>query len=324
MNASARDALAAACEGRALNRSQTLNLIRTLPENGLRQLVAAAGSMAAGAEIRPFTCGIINAKSGRCGEDCSFCAQSRYHKTQTPVYGLLEAEKVYEHACRLAERNVTRMGIVTSGGGPSGRDFEALCRMAERITANLGIKLCASLGLLDRDQATSLRQAGFSSYHHNLETARSYYGAICTTHGYDLRVETVRRAKEAGLRVCSGGLFGLGESWEQRLELAETLHELDVDSIPINFLIPIPGTRLENATGLSVHDALALVAIFRLMHPGRDIVICGGRNRTLGEWDRVLAFAGANGLMVGDYLTTQGSPLDRDLEMLAQMEACCE
>ncbi len=310
-------ALSAVGSGRAMDRAQALELVRLLP-GGLRDVAALAGAAMVG-RVRPFTCGIINAKSGRCGEDCAFCAQSGYHTTGTPVYGLVSQETLYERACALRERGVDRMGIVTSGGGPSERDFAAICRAAERIVRATDIQLCASLGLITEAQARSLRQAGFTSYHHNLETARSFYPSICTTHDYAVRVETVRHARAAGLRVCSGGLFGLGESWEQRLELSETLRDLEVDSIPVNFLIPIPGTRLAGAESLGAGEALALVAVLRLMHPGRDIVICGGRGRTLGEWDRTLFFVGANGLMVGDYLTAKGSPPDRDRELLATL-----
>lgn len=307
--------LAAAAAGRALPANEAEELLALLP-GGFLGLLASAGAASAAGRSSPFTCGIINAKSGRCGEDCAFCAQSRYHDTGTAVYPLISEEKLLERAEFLARSGVAYMGIVTSGVGPGERDFERICRTAEKISRQVGIRLCASLGVLEEEQATALRQAGFTSYHHNLESSRRYYSQICTTHGYDRRLETVRRAKEAGLRVCSGGIFGLGESWSHRLELAETLCALDVDSIPINFLTPIAGTALEHAAGLEAREALAVVAIFRLMHPHRDIVVCGGRGRTLGDWENSLFFAGANGLMVGDYLTAKGSPFEKDLRML--------
>lgn len=311
-----RTLLSAACEGRALSRSQAAECLALLPLQR-RKLLAAAG--VAGVECAPFTCGIINAKSGRCGEDCAFCAQSAHHATHTPVYGLVDEGVLFERACRLAEHGVDRMGIVTSGGGPSDADLASICRAAEKITREVNIKLCASLGMLREGQAERLVQAGFTSYHHNLETARSYYPSICTSHEYGIRVETVRRAKAAGLRVCSGGLFGLGESWEQRLEFAETLSELGVDSIPVNFLIPIEGTAMEHVVPLAPDEALDIVAVLRLMHPGKDIVLCGGRHSSLKEWDRAVLLTGANGLMVGDYLTAKGSPFERDMEVLATL-----
>ncbi len=284
---------------------------------GVRMVVSAA-AMASSREGYPrrVTCGIINAKSGRCGEDCAFCAQSRYHATTAPEYPLVGEQVLLERAMRLADAGVTRMGIVTSGVGPSARDFENICRAARHIREQVGIGVCASLGVLREGQAEMLCEAGITSYHHNLETARSFYPRICTTHDYDIRVKTVRCAKAAGLRVCSGGLFGLGEGWKERLELSATLQELEVDSIPVNFLMPIPGTPLENAPGLAVPEALGLVALLRLMHPSRDIVLCGGRGGTLGEWDRLAVLAGANAIMVGDYLTAKGNALERDMRML--------
>lgn len=315
MTESIRDIYLAALEGRALSRSEAESLEpHILPR--LRELLGAAS--ACGGNKSSFTCGIINAKSGRCSEDCSFCAQSRYHNTDTPVYALVGEEKLYAHAARLAEAGVTRMGIVTSGGCPSHRDFEIICRAARHIIETVGIRLCASLGMLEEGQALMLQDSGITSYHHNLEAARSFYPSICTTHSYEVRVETVKRAKNVGLRVCSGGLFGLGESWKERFELSETLQELDVDSIPVNFLMAVPGTRLEEAKGLSMPEALGVIAVLRLMHPVRDIVLCGGRGQALGEWDRVASLTGVNGVMVGDYLTAKGNPFERDIQMLRE------
>lgn len=315
-----RAAFRAALEERPLSRADAESLVPQLLLN-LREILGAAA--ACSGSVQAFTCGIINAKSGRCSEDCSFCAQSRYHNTDTPVYALVGEEKLYAHASSLAEAGVTRMGIVTSGAGPSGRDFETICRAARRIVESVGIKVCASLGMLEDDQAVMLHDAGITSYHHNLETARSFYPSICTSHSYEVRVETVKRAKKAGLRVCSGGLFGLGESWKERIELSETLQDLAVDSIPVNFLMAVPGTRLESAKGLSLPEALGLIAVLRLMHPARDIVLCGGRGTALGEWDRVASLAGANGIMVGDYLTAKGNPFERDMHMLREAREIC-
>lgn len=299
----------------ALSREEARELLR-LPGEAFLSILASAATAASLGGSRPFTCGIINAKSGRCGEDCAFCAQSGRHATTTAVYPLLGEEALLERAEHLAAAGAAYMGIVASGVGPTARELDALCRTAERISRRVGIKLCASLGVLEGDQAFVLKQAGFTSYHHNLESSRSYYGKICTTHSYERRLETVIKAGAAGLRVCSGGIFGLGEDWEHRLELALTLRELHVDSIPVNFLIPIPGTSLEHAPGLEAREALAVIALFRLMHPARDIIICGGRAHTLGAWENSVFFAGANGLMVGDYLTSPGSSPAKDREML--------
>ncbi len=313
-----QEVFASARAGRPLSSALAGDILEHLPAKA-KDLVAASLAVAAEGGPKPFTCAIINAKSGRCSEDCAFCAQSRHHDTGAPVYPLLSADAIYERAAHLASRNVTRMGIVTSGVGPSRADFDTLCAVAAKIRSTLPIQLCASLGVLDEDKARSLRQAGFTSYHHNLETARSFYPRICASHSYDIRHETVRRAKAAGLRVCSGGLFGLGETWEQRVELAASLQELDVDSIPVNFLMPIPGTPLAKREPLRPLEGLAILALFRLMHPGRDIVLCGGRSTTLGEWDRLALLGAANGVMLGDYLTARGNAFDRDLLVLREL-----
>jgi len=311
-----REAFTSASAGTPLSSVTARNILEHLPAKA-KELVTASLTITA---PQPFTCAIINAKSGRCSEDCAFCAQSRRHETGAPVYPLLAEDAIFERARLLAENNVTRMGIVTSGAGPSRADFAKLCAVAAKIRERLPIQLCASLGVLDEEKARSLRQAGVTSYHHNLETARSFYPSICGSHAYEVRYETIRQARAAGMRVCSGGLFGLGESWEQRIELAETLRELDVDSVPINFLMPVPGTPLQYREPPGPMEGLAIIALFRLMLPGKDIVLCGGRNTTLGEWDRLALFGAANGVMLGDYLTARGNAFDRDLAMLRGME----
>jgi biotin synthase len=286
-------------------------LFKELPDIlALSRISASIG----GAE--PFLCGIINAKSGLCAEDCVFCAQSGHYRTDSPVHPLVSADMLLARAEDLASAGARYMGVVTSGVSPSDRDLDKLCNSAAKIRIRTGMLLCASLGILRPGQAESLRQAGFTSYHHNIETARSYYPAICTTHGQEERENTVRMAKAAGLRVCCGGIFGLGESWEQRLELSEALAELDVDSLPVNFLNPIQGTPLGEKSRLRPQEALAVTALLRLMHPRRDILICGGRSATLGEWEKLLFLAGINGMMIGDYLTLKGNPYARDKAML--------
>lgn len=311
-----RSHLSFVSQGRALSVEQARSLASLPPEHHM-DILALARLSASAASAEPFACGIINAKSGRCAENCAFCAQSAHHATDSPAYPLVGKEALVARAEELAKAGARYMGIVISGTSPSAKDFDRLCRDAESIRRASGIRLCASLGLLRGDQALALKQAGFSSYHHNLETARSHYAAICTTHGPEEREATVRLAKAAGLRVCSGGIFGLGESLEQRLELAQTLAELDVDSIPVNFLNPIKGTPLQHYPTLPPDEALGIVALLRLMHPSRDIVICGGRSVTLGQWENLLFSAGANGLMIGDYLTTSGSPYEKDRAMLS-------
>ena len=221
-----------------------------------------------------------------------------------------------QRAFDLAGQEVDYMGIVISGVSASSQDFASLCRFAPQIIATTGIKLCASLGLLSYEQGLRLKEAGFSSYHHNLETSRNFYPQICTSHPYQARIETIVNAKKAGLRVCAGGIFGVGESMRDLLDMALSLRELAVDSVPINFLNPIAGTPLEKRLPLAVNEALAIIALYRLLLPTQDIVIGGGRSITLGDWQPNMFFAGANGLMVGDYLTTRGAGLSADMAML--------
>ena len=270
---------------------------------------------------RVFTCAIINAKSGLCPEDCAFCAQSVHHQTGAEVYDLLSAGKLEERGRQMAAAGATNYSVVTSGASLSVAELDVVCEVARRLKATTDLTLCASVGLLDRDAARRLKDAGISRYHHNLETARSHFAAICSTHDYDDDIRSVRMAKAAGMKVCCGGIFGMGESWAQRVELAFTLKELDVDSVPLNFLNPIPGTPLEKRPLLSPMEALKVIAIYRFIHPEKDITICGGREATLNDFQSWIFAAGANGLMVGNYLTTKGRSLDMDMQMIAALPA---
>ncbi len=282
----------------------------------LLDIMARARLAATGRARAPFTCAIVNAKSGRCAENCRFCAQSAHHGTDAPAYPLLSTDELVARAEQTAEAGADYCGFVMSGTRPTREEFDRLCEAAARIAKRVPIRLCASLGLLSEEEAKRLKEAGFASYHHNIETAPSLYPEICPSHNFDERAQTARNAKAAGLRLCCGGLFGLGESWEQRLELSRVLAELDVDSIPVNFLSAIPGTPLEAMPPLPPEEALAIVAVLRLLHPARDIVICGGRSKILGRFEPLLFAAGANGLMVGNYLTTAGGAVEADRDML--------
>lgn len=266
-----------------------------------------------------FKCSIVNAKSGRCAEDCAFCAQSAHHRCNVEIYPLLSAEQLIETGLRFADEGATHFSVVTSGTALDAGEVDTVCRVSEYLRNNSNLRLCASLGMLSEPSARKLKSAGIVRYHHNLETARSFFDQICTTHNFEDDIRTIQNAKSAGLEVCSGGILGMGESWEQRVELALTLRELDVDSVPINFLNPIPGTQLEAATPLSPMDALASIALFRFIHPRKDITICGGRELTLKDFQSWIFLAGANGIMVGNYLTTQGRDIQMDHDMIAQM-----
>ncbi len=266
-------------------------------------------------------CSIINAKSGRCAENCAFCAQSAHHKTAAPTYPLKSREEIIQGAHRAEAEGSHCYGIVTSGTRVrEGEEFERILSAIREIRATTSIEPSASLGLLDEPTARALREAGCVTYHHNLETARSFFPSICSTHDYEEDVQTVRLAKAVGMKVCCGGIFGLGESLEQRVEMAFTIRELGVDSVPLNFLNPIAGTPLEGKTDLTPLDCLRIIALFRYLLPDRRISVCGGREPNLRDFQSWIFMAGASGTMVGNYLTTSGRDRETDLQMFRDAE----
>lgn len=273
-------------------------------------------------------CSIINAKSGRCAENCAFCAQSAHHSSDVPVYPLVDEESLVAGAHAAEKCGSICYGIVTSGTGIyPGEELDRICRALERIRKETSIAPSCSLGILDDQTAKILKEAGSATYHHNLETARSFFPQICTTHDYEEDIATIRAAKSAGMNVCSGGIFGLGETAAQRIEMALTLRELSVDSVPLNFLNPIAGTRLADANNITPQECLVTIALYRLLLPDRMITVCGGREKNLRDLQSWMFFAGASGTMVGNYLTTTGRNTDDDWQMLRdlelQTEGCC-
>ena len=265
-------------------------------------------------------CSIVNAKSGLCPEDCTFCAQSAHFDTKAPVYDMIEPERIVEAAKKAKAMHSREFSIVTSGSSvEEGAELDALCRAIEEISENGGLERCASLGNMSREALLKLKAAGLQSFHHNLETARSFFPKICTTHDYEEDVETVRTAKELGFETCCGGIFGLGESPEQRVELALTLRELDVDSIPLNFLNPIEGTAMEGRPTVEPMEGLKIIALFRFLLPKKDIIVSGGREVTFRDLQPLIFQAGANGTLIGDYLTTKGSSPERVLTMIRDL-----
>lgn len=298
------------------------SLLETARGDDLFQLLATAYRIREehfGNRVR--LCSIVNAKSGRCPENCAFCAQSVHHATDAPVYPLLDPEEIAASALKAGESGSSCFGIVTSGSSiAKGPELERICASLRAIRSRTAVSPSCSLGNIDRETAVRLKEAGAVTYHHNLETSRSFFPSICTTHDYDEDVTTIRNAKQASLDVCCGGIFGLGETMTQRIELALTLRDLDVDSVPVNFLNPIPGTRLENADFLTPMTCLAIIAVFRLILPEKNIIICGGRERNLRDLQSLIFLAGANGMMVGNYLTTTGRDEARDMMMLRDLE----
>ena len=265
------------------------------------------------------TCAIVNAKSGRCPSDCKFCAQSARWRTEAPVYPLLSEDELLSAAERAAEAGIDRFSFVTSGVALDPRDLERLLRVIERCRREFPeLKLCASLGQIGLEELRALKEAGLSRYHHNLETAESFYPRICTVQDWKQRLKTAERVKEAGLSLCCGGIFGLGESPEQVLEFAETLRQLEADSIPVNFLHPIPGTPLEGACYLTPLRCLAILVVLRFLLPEAELRVCGGREYNLRDLQALVLFP-ANALMVGNYLTTRGRNLSDDRQMILDL-----
>ena len=299
-------------------------------ETDLRQLIdlpeTAVFNMLPGANLirdtffgnRVHLCVICNGKSGKCSEDCAFCAQSTHFNTRVDTYPLLPEDQLQQGAEDLKGTPVNRYSIVTSGRGLPDNEIDAVCRACDGI-GNGEIDLCASLGIISEDGLQKLAGAGVSRYHHNLESARSHFPHICSTHTYDQRVNTVKAAQRAGMSVCSGGIFGMGETNEQILELALELKDLDVDAVPLNFLSPIPGTPLEKTDHLTPLKCLKIIALFRYVLPDKPILICGGREANLGMLQPMIFFAGASGIMTGNYLTTHGPAMENDLDMLEQL-----
>lgn len=263
-------------------------------------------------------CAIVNAKSGTCTEDCAFCAQSSRHKTDIARHGFLDPQEILRAATAMKQRGASRFGIVCSGLAPTEAEFERLLK-AVALVRWAGLAVDVSVGLLDPEQLRRLKAAGLSGVHHNLEVARSFFPQVCTTHDYEDDVQAVRLALDEGLFVCSGGIFGLGESWEQRAELAATLRRLGVTNVPMNFLVPIAGTRMADRPPLSAAEALHILALYRLMLPTAHLRVCGGRGLVFGPaggpGQRELFASGASGIMIGDYLTVRGTPPEADVAL---------
>ncbi|MCK5237423.1 MAG: biotin synthase BioB [Deltaproteobacteria bacterium] len=265
-------------------------------------------------------CGIVSAKSGLCKEDCSFCSQSVKYTTDIEEFPMESAEKIVEKAIEAKDNGAREFSIVASGTAiEKESDVDTLKDAIRGIKDSTELESCASLGTIGSKTMEQLKSAGLESYHHNLETSRSFFPEVCTTHAYDDDVNTVKRAKDTGFYVCSGGIFGLGESWAQRIELFTTLKELDVDCVPINFLNPRPGTPLEEAENLTPIECLKIIATARLMMPKKDLIVCGGREVNLRDMQALIFAAGANGMMVGNYLTTKGRSTEEDQAMLKDL-----
>ena len=308
-----------ALKGKSIRESEALELFIEGSSSPWRVFAAASElrERFKGKEI--IFCGITNAKSGRCPEDCKFCAQSSHNNASAPIYPLKPARQIIAEAEQAGKNGAEFFGIVTSGKSVrSKKEWSEIFKAVEHVAA-IGIHPCASLGLLDADRARDLKAAGLFRYHHNLETARSYYRNICSTHDYGENVQTIRVARDAGLSVCSGALFGMGENITHRIELAADLRRLNVDSVPINLLHPIKGTPLSHMPLLPPMEILMTVAVYRFLLPDRDIKLCGGKEKSLRQLLPLGMIAGANSLMTGNYLTTTGRDSRLDHEMIIDL-----
>lgn len=303
-------------EGRRLKRGENLDFFKTC---GLDELTEAADS------IRKHFCGdkidlctIINGKSGKCPENCRYCAQSAHNNTSCDVYPFLDEEKIIAEAKQNQDEGVDRFAIVTAGRALSGADFDKAVSCYEKMRDTLKISLCASMGLISREQFRRLKAAGVTSYHNNIETSRRFFPSICTTHTFDMKIETIKTAQEEGLSVCSGGIIGLGETFDDRIDMALTLSELNIRSIPINALMAIPGTPLEKQPNLSESEILRTIAMFRFVNPESNIRLAAGR-KLLSENGKRAFESGCSATITGNMLTTTGSTIAADKKMLGEM-----
>ncbi len=261
-------------------------------------------------------CAIQNARSGRCTEDCRFCAQSGHYRTGSPEYPLLGSAEILAEAARTQSQGIHRFSLVISGHRVEPALFRQLLERFSLLRQRTGLQLCASLGAIGPEQAEALRAAGVTRYHHNLETSEAYYPRICTTHRYQERLDTLAACRQAGLELCSGGIIGMGESPTDRLDLAYTLRREGVRSIPLNCLQAVPGTPLAGMPPLTPFEILRTGAVFRLINPFAVVRYAGGRG-LLGDAFVQGCRAGISGLMTGDLLTTAGQGVRQDLEALA-------
>ncbi len=264
-------------------------------------------------------CSLVNAKSGGCAEDCGFCAQSRYAEADTPMHPMMEPEQILEHARAAEAAGAHRFCMVTQGQGLSRREFEKVLAGARLVAENTNLKRCVSVGHISAERARALKEAGVQRVHHNVETAESYYPEVSTTVRYEGRLRTIDAVRRAGLETCVGGILNLGETREQRVEMAFELAEINPTSVPINLLNPRAGTKFGDRELMDPWEAVKWIAIFRLILPDALFRLCGGRVENLGELQRTAVKAGLNGVMMGNFLTTLGNAPEEDRAMFEEL-----
>src|SRR3954467_1200518 len=304
--------------GELLDEASALSILRS-PDHELLDVLAASYRIRRqhfGNKVQLYF--LMNAKSGLCPEDCSYCSQSKVSQAEIPRYNILNREKLLDGARVAAERNARTYCIVISARGPNEREIQAVTSIVPEIKQRFNLKICACLGLLTPEQAQALKACGVDRVNHNLNTSDSYYEEICTTHAFADRLATLRAVRDAGMEMCSGGIIDMGERREDVVDLAFTLRDLAVQSIPVNLLNPIDGTPLAGRSDLNPRYCLKVLAMFRLVNPDRESRIAGGRELHLGSMQALGLYA-ANSIFVGDYLTTKGQAPDADYEMIRDL-----
>lgn len=309
--------------GESISRAEAIALTQIEGQDNILLLCEAAD------RVRQACCGntvdlcsIINVKSGNCSENCGFCSQSAHHPgMDSPVYGLKPAEEILAQAKAAEAAGAKRFCLVSQGRGPKysspkSTEFERILATVRQIIAETNIKPCCALGEVTPEQAQALREAGVTRYNHNLEASENFYPQIVTTHTWRDRIETVKNLKAAGIQACTGGILGLGETWEDRVDLAFSLRELEVESVPLNLLNPREGTPLSDRAKLDPYEALKAIALFRLILPKQILRYAGGREAIMGELQALGLKAGINAMLIGHYLTTLGQPSEQDQAML--------
>ncbi|NJO44566.1 MAG: biotin synthase BioB [Oscillatoriales cyanobacterium RM2_1_1] len=312
--------------GHRLNRPEALQLTQITGQDNILLLCQAAN------QVRQACCGnmvdlcsIVNIKSGNCSENCGFCSQSAHHPgNNSPVYGLKSPEEILAQAKAAEAAGARRFCLVSQGRGikhnsPQSTEFGQILETVRRIQAETSIKPCCALGELTLEQAQTLAEAGVTRYNHNLESSEAFYSTIVTTHTWQDRVDTIKNLKAAGIQACTGGIIGMGETWDDRVDLALALRELEVESVPINLLDPRQGTPLSAQPKLDPYEALKAIAIFRLILPEQILRYAGGREAVMGELQSLGLQSGINAMLIGHYLTTLGQSPDQDQNMLMDL-----
>ncbi len=298
--------------------TDTIEELRALP---LAELTARAlAAKLKHRQTRFSLCSIINAKSGKCSEDCRFCVQSAHYQTDAPVYPFKETDEIIAAAKEAKRIHATHFSLVTSGRGLSRKEVPQVARAIAAIREAVDIKVCASFGILAREDLEQLREAGLSRYHHNLETSREFFPQVVSTHSFEERIATIKAAQSAGLEVCAGGIIGLGETEEDRISMAVSLRECGVDSVPINVLIPLPGTPMAKRPRPAVYEIIRTIALYRLLLPEIPIRLAAGRESALGDFLSSAFMAGADGMMIGGYLTQRGRLPEDDNRFVSEIK----